>query len=69
MRLNYTAREVRMVLAGSGTVTISHGGTSRTISVSGVPRSYQLLRTQSLGSGTVDVSVGAGVQAFSFTFG
>ncbi len=69
VRLNYTAREVRMVLAGSGTVTISHGGTSRTISVSGVPRSYQLLRTQSLGSGTVDVSVGAGVQAFSFTFG
>ncbi len=69
IELNYTAREVRMVLGGSGTVTYTVDGKRKSIEVSGTPQSYQLLSTDDLASGTVNVKVGAGVDAFSFTFG
>jgi cytochrome c biogenesis protein CcdA/thiol-disulfide isomerase/thioredoxin len=68
-RLNYTAREVRMVLAGEGTVTLTVGGKTREIEVSGTPTSYQLVETDSIETGSIDVKVGTGVDAFSFTFG
>ncbi len=69
IRLNYHAKQVRMVLSGSGTVTYRAGGRTRTARVSGTPDSYRLLSTPDTESGTVDVTVGAGVQAYSFTFG
>ena len=69
IRLNYTAAEVRMVLAGSGTVTVSVDGQQRSIEVSGVPRSYELLNTDAVASGSLTVTLPPGVQAFSFTFG
>jgi hypothetical protein len=69
-RLSYTGREVRMVLGGTGSVTIDDGsGDSRRIEVSGVPRSYLLVRTDAAASGTLTVTVSAGVDAYSFTFG
>jgi thiol-disulfide isomerase/thioredoxin len=65
IRLKYRAKEVRMVLSGSGTVT--YGGT--TIQVSGTPRSYRLVSTSDIRAGSLTVTVGTGVQAYSFTFG
>jgi cytochrome c biogenesis protein CcdA/thiol-disulfide isomerase/thioredoxin len=69
IRLNYKASEVRMVLGGSGTVSYTTGGTTKTINVSGTPRSHLLLQTSGDDSGTLDVKVGPGVEAYSFTFG
>lgn len=69
IRLNYTADEVRMVLSGSGTVTVKNGDTTTKIAVSGTPRSYKLLKTAKSAPGTLDVTVGPGVHAYSFTFG
>ncbi len=69
VRLNYRAEEVRMVLSGSGTVTYSAGGQTRTVRVTGTPDSYRLLSTPGIRAGTIDVTVGKGVQAYSFTFG
>lgn len=69
VRLNYRAKEVRMVLSGNGTVTYTVGDRTRTIDVTGTPNSYQLLSTQDIQAGTVTVTVGTGVQAYSFTFG
>jgi cytochrome c biogenesis protein CcdA/thiol-disulfide isomerase/thioredoxin len=69
IRLNYHASEVRMVLGGSGTVTVTVGDSTRTIDVSGTPKSYQLLSTGSIQQGTLEVSVTDGVEAYSFTFG
>ncbi|WP_438354014.1 cytochrome c biogenesis protein DipZ [Microbacterium sp. CJ88] len=67
--LNYNASNVRMVLAGSGTITVRvDGGDPKTIPVSGTPNSYEL-RSGSAGSGTIEVTVSPGVQAYSFTFG
>ena len=69
VRLSYRAKEVRMVLSGSGTVTYSADGQTRTVRVTGRPDSYRLVSTQDIRAGTVTVTVGKGVQAYSFTFG
>ncbi|WP_439656735.1 cytochrome c biogenesis protein DipZ [Lentzea sp. HUAS TT2] len=69
IKLNYRAKEVRMVLSGKGTVTIQNGDQTKTIQVDGTPNSYQLLATTTIQSGSLTATVGPGVQAFSFTFG
>ncbi|MGO1050259.1 cytochrome c biogenesis protein DipZ [Crossiella sp. CA198] len=69
IRLDYRAKEVRMVLSGSGTVSYESNGVTKTIRVDGTPNSYQLLSTKDITEGRVTVTVGAGVQAYSFTFG
>lgn len=69
VRLNYTAGEVRVVLAGHGTVSYTADGVTKTLNVSGTPNSYRLLKTTGTHTGTVTVTVARGVQAYSFTFG
>jgi hypothetical protein len=69
IRLDYRAKEVRMVLAGAGTVTYEVGGQTKTIDVNGTPNSYQLISTKDITAGVVTITVSPGVQAFSFTFG
>jgi len=67
--LEYTASEVRMVLAGEGTVTVMIDGKSRSFEVSGTPQSYQLLKTDSIEKGSLEVELTEGLEAYSFTFG
>ncbi|MFF2275854.1 cytochrome c biogenesis protein CcdA [Agromyces sp. NPDC058126] len=69
VRLEYTAREVRMVLAGEGVVLVRDGDREERIEVSGVPRSYALRESDASGTGSLTVEIPAGVEAFSFTFG
>ncbi|HEX4444963.1 MAG TPA: cytochrome c biogenesis protein CcdA [Galbitalea sp.] len=69
IRLKYTASEVRMVLGGHGTITYSVDGKKRTIHVSGDPKSYEILKTAGNDSGTLNMSVGKGITAYSYTFG
>ena len=69
IRLDYRAKEVRMVLAGAGTVTYEVDGQTKTIDVNGTPNSYQLISTKGITAGVVTITVSPGVQAFSFTFG
>jgi cytochrome c biogenesis protein CcdA/thiol-disulfide isomerase/thioredoxin len=69
VRLNYRAKQVRMVLSGQGTVTYQANGQTRTVKVSGTPNSYPLLSTSDTKAGSVVVTVGKGVTAYSFTFG
>lgn len=67
--LNYHAREVRVVVAGEGTLQLSEGTKSRKIEVSGIPRSYSLVDAYSSNSGTIKLEVPAGIEIYSFTFG
>ena len=69
IKLNYHASEVRMVLAGEGTVTLKLNGKTTTIKVSGTPDSYQLLKTDDIEDGTLEVTLSEGLEAYSFTFG
>lgn len=71
IRLEYTAaQEVRMVLGGQGVVHYSvDGGPQQELTVSGAPESRQLLKLSGEHHGSIVVSVGPGVEAYSFTFG
>ncbi|MFW2512424.1 cytochrome c biogenesis protein CcdA [Demequina sp. SO4-13] len=70
VRLDFHATEVRMVLAGSGAVTVTlDDGEARVIEVDGTPRSYALAEGVDDGQHVLDVELSEGVQAYSFTFG
>ncbi len=68
--LNFHASdEVRMVLSGSGTITVDDGSGKREIDVDGTPTSYQLIDLDGATTGTLTVTLSPGVTAYSFTFG
>lgn len=67
--LNYNAREVQIVVSGSGTLSVEVNGTTKTIAVPGAPAAYQWLKTSDLKKGMLTVKVSQGTLASSFTFG
>jgi len=69
IRLNYTASEVRIVLSGEGTMTLTVNGESEEIMVGGAPTSYRLIKTDDIEKGTLEVTLEPTIQAYSFTFG
>ncbi|MGV8886165.1 MAG: cytochrome c biogenesis protein DipZ [Microbacteriaceae bacterium] len=69
IKLEYTASEVRIVLAGEGTVTLKVNGKTTEIDVSGTPQSYKLIKTKDIKKGSLEVTLSPGLQAYSFTFG
>jgi cytochrome c biogenesis protein CcdA/thiol-disulfide isomerase/thioredoxin len=70
VHLKYHADTVRMVLGGAGTVQVRQPGEAwRTVKVSGVPRSYEVVSGAGGGAGSLDVRVTPGVDVYSFTFG
>ncbi|WP_029288207.1 cytochrome c biogenesis protein DipZ [Cellulomonas sp. HZM] len=80
LRLRYHASVVQAVLGGSGRVEVvvrDAAGSEvrrRTVDVHGAPRAYPLVDAGAVAGGstvggTVELSAGAGVQAYSFTFG
>ena len=71
-KLSYpvTAKDVYLVLAGSGNVTVAvPGSATKTIKVSGVPRLYTLVHRANEFASTVALSFSPGIQAYDFTFG
>jgi cytochrome c biogenesis protein CcdA/thiol-disulfide isomerase/thioredoxin len=70
LSLNFEARDVYLVLGGSGTLAVSVNGVpSRTVTVSGVPRLYQLVGSDAYEQGLLSLAASPGVQAYDFTFG
>lgn len=69
VRLNYTARDVYLVVGGTGTVTVTRDGARTEIPVSGPPNMRQIVASDDDGAGSVDVELSRGLQAFSFTYG
>ena len=67
--LKYHARNVYMVVGGTGTVTVTRDGKTTTIPVSGPPNMRQLVADDQDGAGSLEVSLSKGLQAFSFTYG
>ena len=67
--LNYHARNVFLLVGGTGNVTVTRDGKSTVIPVSGSPNTHQIVADDATGVGHLDVSLGKGLQAFSFTYG
>jgi cytochrome c biogenesis protein CcdA/thiol-disulfide isomerase/thioredoxin len=70
LELDFEARDVYLVLGGSGTLSLSlNGRAAGTIDVSGVPRLYTLVSGPSEQSSLLALSASPGIQAYDFTFG
>jgi cytochrome c biogenesis protein CcdA/thiol-disulfide isomerase/thioredoxin len=68
--LNFEAKDVYLVLGGSGSVAVSvDGRLTRTVAVTGEPKLYQLVGGSSPQRALLTLAVSPGVQAYDFTFG
>ncbi|MEV0072679.1 cytochrome c biogenesis protein CcdA [Amycolatopsis sp. NPDC050768] len=68
LRLNFRARAVHLVLAGTGTLTVDLDGTRTTVAASGVPKLYTLVSGPAARHSTLTLSLTPGLQAYDFTF-
>jgi cytochrome c biogenesis protein CcdA/thiol-disulfide isomerase/thioredoxin len=70
LELNFIAQDVYLVMGGRGTVDVSVNGVpTRTVTVTGEPKLYQLVGVANAESGLLTLKVSPGVQAYDFTFG
>jgi thiol-disulfide isomerase/thioredoxin len=67
--LGFHAANVYLDVGGTGTLTVSSGGTSKVIRVSGAPDIYTVATEHPAKTGTVTVKLSPGLAAYSFTFG
>jgi cytochrome c biogenesis protein CcdA/thiol-disulfide isomerase/thioredoxin len=69
VRLNYTAKNVYVVVGGTGTITVTRDGKTTTTSIGGAPTLHQIAADETAHRDQLDMRVSKGLQVFSFTFG
>jgi cytochrome c biogenesis protein CcdA/thiol-disulfide isomerase/thioredoxin len=69
IKLNYHAKNVYLVVGGTGTITVMRGGKSTTLPITGAPQSHQVVTGEQLTDGTLEVQASQGLQVYSFTYG
>ncbi|MCV7409720.1 thiol:disulfide interchange protein [Mycobacterium florentinum] len=69
IRLNYTAKNVFVVVGGTGTITMTRDGQTTTTQIGGVPTLHEIVSDGAAHRDQLDLQVSKGLQVFSFTFG
>ena len=69
IKLNYHAKDVYIVVGGTGTVTVVRDGKPATLPISGPPTAHQIVAGDQAAPGTLEVRPSKGLQVFSFTYG
>jgi thiol-disulfide isomerase/thioredoxin len=69
INLAFHAADVYLDVGGTGTLTVTTGGKTKVIAVSGAPDIYTVATEQPAQDGTVSIRLSPGLQAYSFTFG
>ncbi|MFE4057854.1 cytochrome c biogenesis protein DipZ [Streptomyces sp. NPDC059096] len=70
LAFTYMAKNVNLVLAGEGPVTVLvNGQVTRTVRVHGTPTLYRLVDDDTARQATVEIRPAAGIEAYAFTFG
>ena len=69
IRLNYTAKDVFVVVGGTGTLTMTRGGRTTTTPIGGPPTLHQIVADPAAHGDQLELGVSQGLQVFSFTFG
>jgi cytochrome c biogenesis protein CcdA/peroxiredoxin len=69
IKLAFNASDVYLDVGGTGTLTVSSGGKTKVIKVSGPPDIYTVATEQPAQNGTVTIGLSPGLAAYSFTFG
>ena len=67
--LNYTAKDVYVVVGGTGTLTVTRDGKTTTTAIGGPPTLHQIVADEAARGDRLDMRVSPGLQVFSFTFG
>jgi cytochrome c biogenesis protein CcdA/thiol-disulfide isomerase/thioredoxin len=69
IKLNYHAKNVYLVVGGTGNLTVTRDAKTTTVPVSGPPTSRQIVGGKDVARGLLDVRLDKGLQVFSFTYG
>ena len=69
IKLNYHAKNVYIVVGGTGALTVTRDGRSVAVPVSGPPTSHRIVSGDHLQSGSLEVRPDQGLQVYSFTYG
>ena len=69
IKLNFHAKNVYIVVGGTGSLTITRDGETAAVPVSGPPTSHQIVAANDVTRGSIDVRASKGLQVFSFTYG
>jgi thiol-disulfide isomerase/thioredoxin len=69
IKLGFHAADVYLDVGGSGTLTVTEGGKTRVIRVTGAPDIYTVATEDPAADGTVSIALSPGLAAYSFTFG
>ena len=69
IELNYHAKNVYIVVGGTGTLTVTRDGKTTTLPVSGPPQSHQIVADRDGTRASLQVHATPGLQVFSFTYG
>jgi cytochrome c biogenesis protein CcdA/thiol-disulfide isomerase/thioredoxin len=69
VELNYRAKDVFIVVGGTGALTVTRNGTSSVMPISGPPASYRIVDGDKVASGTLEVRPSPALQIYSFTYG
>lgn len=69
IELNFNAKNVYIVAGGEGTMTVTRGGKTTQIPISGPPTFHQIVAGDQVQRGQLEVRLSKGLQAFSFTYG
>ncbi len=69
IELNYHAKNVYIVVGGSGTLMVTRNKKTTTLPVSGPPTSHQIVSDDHVAPGSVNLRSSQGLQVFSFTYG
>ena len=67
--LDYTAEDIYLDLSGTGSVTVTVQGSTRTYAVGGAPNIYTVLHGDTPVTGVLEATLSPGLSAYSFTFG
>jgi cytochrome c biogenesis protein CcdA/thiol-disulfide isomerase/thioredoxin len=69
IELNYHAKNVYVVVGGTGSLTVTRDGKTTALPVSGPPQGRQIVAGSGVARGSLQVRPSQGLQVFSFTYG
>jgi cytochrome c biogenesis protein CcdA/thiol-disulfide isomerase/thioredoxin len=69
IELNYRAKNVYIVVGGTGNLVVTRDGKTTTLPVDGPPQAHQIADGKDVSRGSLQVRPSQGVQVFSFTYG
>jgi cytochrome c biogenesis protein CcdA/thiol-disulfide isomerase/thioredoxin len=69
IELNYRAKNVYIVVGGTGNLVVTRDGKTTTLPVNGPPQAHQIADGKDVTRGSLQVHPSQGVQVFSFTYG